>query len=576
MQLEFLQKLSKLKNDCNKIPEEFSCFKTRRNGIFFYLFLPMFFKNYHFEETFPEFLTFLQATHEDIAPCYKYIVLLNDQIMDRVLKESEKEIEMNEEGFAILMFLWSAIKEDGKNEKEINYLIDSTVKVFEWLGRLGEEKEEEKKELIKKDQNNVKGIKYIRSDNGKIICILLLNIFHSLFFYSDEDEKNMRKDERIVKVLLEIVKIHLKSERNLILKGDIKNIILYAMHPFLQGNVTLDLLSNYSHSFPFSHKTLMNILYKIDRIYSDNDYLELKKKDILINKIECLNNYVDILKKIDESNIKKEEERELCIEWNSNFVDNLKDKVSLYLDDIRFGICNYLYLADYSLINNEDKNSIMKMINSLFIHCSDNKHFTEKELKKNKDIEKVKTFNPFMLDKDSRGLFIICLEYFFNSSTYSTQNLYDLIKNSKEDYGAIDICLKELSGEIVDRIKRKQENNIIKKRRGYERETVDDILKDILLSLKSLMEHMDSIKNKESFEKDENKDHHKENPKEIKENCDKILDVVEEEDLGECFVLYLKHTYKGFFEDNKKEECVKLSYLSSYSNDGLLFFFKCT
>lgn len=63
--------------------------------------------------------------------------------------------------------------------------------------------------------------------------------------------------------------------------------------------------------------TLLYILNNINKYFVDDDNDVIIKKDILTDTIELINNYIDIIKMIDDSEVNKEMEREIIIEWNN-------------------------------------------------------------------------------------------------------------------------------------------------------------------------------------------------------------------------------------------------------------------
>lgn len=111
--------------------EDNECFGTRKNGLFLYNYLPSFFKVYHFEETFPEFLFNIQKCYYYINHCYYYLRKLNDEIVERNMKEEEEKVEINEENIIIIIFLWGIVKEEEEKKKDISCLISLTVRVLE-------------------------------------------------------------------------------------------------------------------------------------------------------------------------------------------------------------------------------------------------------------------------------------------------------------------------------------------------------------------------------------------------------------------------------------------------------------
>lgn len=143
-----------LKNN-KKYTNELKYIESRRNGVFLYSYLPFFFKIYHFENVFPNFLDKLKYRSSYYFSFYKYIIQLYDEIMVSLMKEEKEKKEVNEDSCAVVMFLWSVIVKEIK-EKEINSLMNSTVKMLEWIGRIEEEKEEMKRRIKKNNKEKTR------------------------------------------------------------------------------------------------------------------------------------------------------------------------------------------------------------------------------------------------------------------------------------------------------------------------------------------------------------------------------------------------------------------------------------
>lgn len=209
----------------------------------------------------------------------------------------------------------------------------------------------------------------------------------------------------------------------------------------------------------------------------------------------------------------------------------------------------------------------------LFIHGSNSLYYYYNEKNKNNEI----SINYSFIIKKKNGIDFI--EYYispcFDCRYYSILNICNLICKSDEGYNIINIYLKELNGEIVGRIKKRKEYNnnnynIREERRRYEKERINEVFYVILKSLKDLTEHTFEDKNKVYLGYRRGYYSYMERKEEIKEDKDYLSDIIEEEDLGECLILYLKCIREKFNYFNNKYES-ELSFHSEISNDILKY-----
>lgn len=231
--------------------DNFYSFKGRKNGKFLYLFFPFLFKNYHFEKNLNLLFDIIQERFKSLLPCYNYLLSLYKEILERITKElneekGKEEEEFSEEKAVLMMFLWSIVKNKGKKENEMKCICDLSVKVFGCLGRIdeekgekgegGEEKEEGKKEgkekekeseedekekdIVKVKDKVIDGLKEGKNRKEIVIIILMKTLETSFRRYLYREKEYIKKDGRIVKILLEIVNSH--SNKDLLFMKEIK------------------------------------------------------------------------------------------------------------------------------------------------------------------------------------------------------------------------------------------------------------------------------------------------------------------------------------------------------------------
>lgn len=157
----------------------------------------------------------------------------------------------------------------------------------------------------------------------------------------------------------------------------------------------------------------------------------------------------------------------------------------------------------------------------------------------------MKIIKPFKIDgtnkKDFLELFFMPI---FSSYYYFSILDFNYFVNKTEGCDLIGIYMKELRGEIVDRIKKKEGNNIKKERRNYERERNDNTNRLILGSLRDMFKYTFNSRRNVYLGKSRNINIRLRVDEGIKAK-DEISDVIEEEDVRQCLLLFSRHMKLG-------------------------------
>lgn len=91
------------------------------------------------------------------------------------------------------------------------------------------------------------------------------------------------------------------------------------------------------------------------------------KRDVFILRIEINNNYIDIIRTIDECDMKRDIKRKITVEWNHNIVNDI-EKLSLSQDTIDLVLHSFIHISDLPFLYKKNNNVIKRMINKLFVH----------------------------------------------------------------------------------------------------------------------------------------------------------------------------------------------------------------
>lgn len=380
-------------------------FLNKKNGIFLYSYLPFLFKIYHFEEIFPKILSNIHNKIVTNTECYDYLIKLHDKLLKRLKRQSKEGIEMCEENFAIVMFLWTVCK--NTNEKEnIDFLFSLTLNMIKWLGKIENEdeneiKEKEKEEYkIKEEDSNKPSIK----NKKERIFYILLDIINKCFStYLTEYETLYAKGKIISKELLSIVHNHVIKEMELLSNGNRERIINYILCSYSARNRCTNLSIPHYNSYPFSGNTIIFILYIICTTFILRNKDKEIKKQIITETIYASKSYINIIRIIDECDLKKDFSLK---EDNDNYRSNLKNKMSLELSTVH----SLLYInirSSYLTFPNKELGKIIVRLINLFFNHSNNKEFNyEKEkVENNKEMKKIRLVRPFILESSYRKNF---------------------------------------------------------------------------------------------------------------------------------------------------------------------------
>lgn len=140
--------------------------------------------------------------------------------------------------------------------------------------------------------------------------------------------------------------------------------------------------------------------------------------------------------------------------------------------------------------------------------------------------------------------------------------------NKSEGCNILGIYMKQLNGEIVDIIK-KREDNIRKERRRFVRENKEYLLEMIFNSLMGIIKPVLKDRNIINLGIERNKYRYDGKGKEILEKYNCICDVIEEEDIKECLIMYLKHIEIFLYVEDWK--CIRRFSQLSYCSSCFLF-----
>lgn len=294
----------------------------------------------------------------------------------------------------------------------------------------------------------------------KLIDIIIKNLKN----FASEFQVKIKEVGKIGEILLKIATNHLKKEKDLIQEGNKRRIVEYLMYSYNENIKTKFLQTFHYNSFPFSCQTISHIMKNISCFLPVKYYEELSEKHIFIFYTEVLNNFVDIIKIIVEPGLKKEIEKEKNVEWNDGILNQLKKEFFVEWEDSNF-LFKEFYLYDLFSFNNNNINIIKRLID---LHCSHTSYgicFNKRELETmNEEIKEKALIKPFIAEEKNRiefyTYFIRKFEYFKLDNIAS---IHYLINYSEGN--VLGIYMKELTGEIVDRVKRGEGNDIRKERR---------------------------------------------------------------------------------------------------------------
>lgn len=186
------------------------------------------------------------------------------------------------------------------------------------------------------------------------------------------------------------------------------------------------------------------------------------------------------------------------------------------------------------------------------------------------DIEEKILIRLFVVDEFNRNSFV---DFFINSfmsfSFYSVFDFLYLIGKSELGCNILGIYMKELTGEIVDKIEKKGNKTIMKERRSYERERLEKIFYEILNSLKDIMK-INSEGRINTYSGYYRKvDIYLGKEQQLKEAKNYIDDIIQEEDVKECILLFLKYITNNNTESKQIEADLILYSISFCSKEEL-------